>query len=100
MAASGPWRPAVLVTVRRTDGAGLTQEVEQLLKNNPRTWFTLRQVISCVRENAEKSAVQSVLHKLVSRHDVTKKLVDNARYGKNVRLLVAAYKWKLPSDAD
>lgn len=100
MPAPAPWRPAVLVTVRRTDGAGLTQEIEQLLKNNPRTWFTLRQVVGCVREGAEKSAVQSVLHKLVTRRDVSKKLVDNARGGKNVRLLVAAYKWKLPSDAD
>lgn len=100
MTAQGPWRPAILVTVRRSDGAGLTQEVEELLKNNPRTWFRLRDVLGCVRQGADKGAVQSILHKLVTKQgDVVKKLVDNERYGKNVRLLVAAYKWRLPSDA-
>ncbi len=91
--AQGGCAPLVLATVHGPSHCGLTRQVEALLRANPRRWLKLRELLPHLGPDADKAAVQSVLHKLVSRGQVAKQLVDNDRYPKSVRLLVAAYRW-------
>ena len=93
-------RPLIVASVHMFDGFGLTQEVESLLKNNPRRQFTLREILSFVRVSAHKAAVQSILHKAVHlKACVIQGRVDHPLgRGKSLRLIVKCYKWRLPSD--
>lgn len=86
--------PLVLATVHGPSSCGLTRQVVALLRANPRRWFKLRELLPHLGQDADKAAVQSALHKLVSRGQVLRQLVDNDRYPQSVRLLVAAYRWR------
>lgn len=84
---------AVLVSVRRTAGTGLTEEVTGLLKHNPMRAFALADVLRSVRDTALAGEVNSILHKLVF---VKKTVVKGRRH--NGKRFVNTYKWRLPGD--
>lgn len=66
---------------------GLTAEVVAVLQGNQRVVFSLGQVLKRVRDTAQASDVNSILHKLVVRRKVTQSKVSNG-----VRL-VNGYQW-------
>jgi hypothetical protein len=86
-------RLAVLVSVHRSVGSGLTTEVENLLKYNPQKVFFLRDVLNNVRDGALAGEVNSILHKLVNAKG---RVILGRKH--NGHRLANTYKWRLPSD--
>lgn len=88
-------RVQVLVSVHRTVGRGLTQEVEGIFRHNPRRWFTLADVMACIRRNTTRAEVNSIIHKMVHGKrllEVERRQMANARGA--VRW-IATYRWRI-----
>lgn len=83
----------VAVIHRPGRAGGLTQEVESLLRCSPARWWTLGDVMSCVRANALKGEVASVLHKgwAVKRVLLRRRVLGEDRRG-HLRLM-SAFRW-------
>lgn len=56
---------------------GLAGEVALVLSSSPAVIFSLSQVLKRVRETAQANDVNSILHKMVMRKQVTRGKVDN-----------------------
>jgi hypothetical protein len=88
-------RVAILVSVHRTAGHGLTQEVEGLFRYNPRKWLALSDVMDCVRRSASRPEVNSILHKMSNGKgllDVERRLVPS-RSG--ATRWISFYRWRI-----
>lgn len=70
-------RVTILVSVHKTCGHGLTQEVRSLLKHNPLKRFTLAEVMECLRRQALRGEVNSVLEKMKAANLVEKGACHN-----------------------
>lgn len=92
-------RLAVLVSVHRIAGVGLTDQIRALLRCQPMRWMSLRDVMDSLPEGSGRRHASWVLCRMSRGHgDLVRAVEKNADRSGKSRHFVTLYKWRTPQD--